>query len=216
MSILTETQVTRNAIRVAVICEERLVGQALCGILRADDAIRVVLDAVRIEAAMLAQQHLDLIIVDVDGDAIEFESELMLLRSELPDVRLLAISKRVNRESLERCATHVQGYFVKGSTPGELIAAVKAVARGDMYVDPHIAGCVLLRRRIARDYASELSEREREVLRLVANGLINREIGERLSVSPKTVKNHVSNIFAKLNLTSRTQAAVHALRIGLI
>lgn len=119
---------------------------------------------------------------------------------------------------MQRClAAGAEGYIVKDVTPAELLRAVKMVAEGDTYVDPRVAGGLLRRRSISngRPDLDELSVRETEVVRLIAEGLSNKEISARLGLSEKTVKNHISRIFSKLNICARAQAAVHAIRMGI-
>ena len=125
---------------------------------------------------------------------------------------------RPQAELMQRClAAGAEGYIVKDVTPAELLRAVKMVAEGDTYVDPRVAGGLLRRRSISngRPDLDELSVRETEVVRLIAEGLSNKEISARLGLSEKTVKNHISRIFSKLNICARAQAAVHAIRMGI-
>jgi DNA-binding NarL/FixJ family response regulator len=110
------------------------------------------------------------------------------------------------------------GYLLKGSGPDELVAAIHQVANGEPSLEPSIARKVLLelnRPPKAPPTTDPLTEREVEVLRLLAKGLSNREIGEKLFVTERTVCSHVSNILNKLHLASRTQAALFALKEGL-
>ncbi|MEZ4709105.1 MAG: response regulator transcription factor [Caldilineaceae bacterium] len=113
------------------------------------------------------------------------------------------------------------GYLLKDTPREQLIAAIRGTAAGDTYVDPQVAGKlfqqIARRRRPVRDttVGADLSEREREVLKLIAAGLSNADIAEQLHLSKGTVQNYVSNIFVKLDVTDRTQAAVIALRHGL-
>jgi DNA-binding NarL/FixJ family response regulator len=96
------------------------------------------------------------------------------------------------------------------------VQIVRSVAGGEFYADSRIAGTMLRRRAgVSRDL-NELSRRESEIIRLIAEGLSNKEIGVRLSLSEKTVKNHISHIFAKLNINARSRAAVYAIRNGLV
>ena len=95
---------------------------------------------------------------------------------------------------------------------------MKLIAGGNNYVDPRVAGGWLRRRSHGNRRAdlNELSTRETEVIRLIAEGLSNKEISARLGLSEKTIKNHISRIFSKLNIYARTQAAVHAIKLGLL
>jgi DNA-binding NarL/FixJ family response regulator len=114
------------------------------------------------------------------------------------------------------------GYLLKDSSIQDLMQGIRAASIGEALISPHIASKVLQRIRassVASDAAvpgPELSERETEVLRLIANGKDNAEIAQELHISPKTVKNHISNILMKLQIENRIQAAVYAVRRGLV
>jgi len=115
------------------------------------------------------------------------------------------------------------GYLLKDSSIQELVAGIRAAARGEALISPHIAGKVLQRIRATSAHSeiedlirTELSEREIEVLKLIANGKDNAVIAADLHISPKTVKNHISNILMKLQIDNRIQAAVYAVRSGIV
>ena len=115
------------------------------------------------------------------------------------------------------------GYLMKNASIEELVAGIRAAARGESLISPHIAGKVLQRVRatsansgIEALIRTELSEREIEVLKLIANGKDNAVIAGELHISPKTVKNHISNILMKLQIDNRIQAAVYAVRSGIV
>ena len=108
------------------------------------------------------------------------------------------------------------GYVRKEADAEILLAAVRAAARGQSMLDPAIAGSVLQDLVSSTQIGDDLTEREMEVLRLLAHGRTNREIAEELVVGAETVKTHVGNILAKLHLAHRTQAVIHALKQGLI
>jgi DNA-binding NarL/FixJ family response regulator len=114
------------------------------------------------------------------------------------------------------------GYLLKDSSIHDLVRGIHAAAVGESLISPHIAAKVLQRLRAsstsphaAETIRSELSEREIEVLRLIANGKDNAQIARELTISPKTVKNHISNILVKLQIENRIQAAVYAVRSGI-
>jgi DNA-binding NarL/FixJ family response regulator len=134
-----------------------------------------------------------------------------------PDAKIGVLSGHLSSEVMQRAfSAGADGYIVTDITPVELIAAVTAIASGTLYVDPRLVGIILRRQvGIGRRDRNQLSPRETDIVRLVASGLTNREISQRLGVSDKTVKNHISHIFAKLNVTTRTQVVVHAIRSGL-
>jgi len=115
------------------------------------------------------------------------------------------------------------GYLLKDASIQELMTGIRAAARGESLISPHIAAKVLQRVRatstqpdIAETIRSELSGREIEVLKLIANGKDNALIAAELHISPKTVKNHISNILMKLQIENRIQAAVYAVRSGIV
>ncbi len=167
----------------------------------------------------LVEEEPDVVVLDLDCASYDLFSEIAAWRERCPAVRVLVMTVRREPAVLERCiGAGADGFFVKDADADQLIEAVKTVASGSTYVDHRIAGHLLFRDRKPRGVGRRpgLSRREHEVLGLVAKGLVNKEIGERLHVSHKTVKNHVSNIIAKLESTSRTEAAINAIRSGLV
>ena len=115
------------------------------------------------------------------------------------------------------------GYLLKNASIQELVAGIRAAARGEALISPHIAGKVLQRVRATSAHSgiealirTELSDREIEVLKLIANRKDNAVIAGELHISPKTVKNHISNILMKLQIDNRIQAAVYAVRSGIV
>jgi two-component system, NarL family, response regulator LiaR len=133
-------------------------------------------------------------------------TQIIALTSYTDDARVIAVLR-----------AGAIGYVRKDATPDVLLASIRAAARGQSLLDPAVAGAVP--QELSHEEKPEvvaLSEREREVLRLLALGHTNREIAEVMMISPETVKTHVGNILAKLHLVHRTQAVVYALKYGLI
>ena len=118
---------------------------------------------------------------------------------------------------MQRClAAGADGFVVKDTSVSELTSAIKLLAEGTPYVDPRVAGGVLRRRAMHQEISlNELSNRETEIVRLIAQGLSNRDIGANLLLSEKTIKNHISRIFEKLQVSARTGVAVYAIRKGI-
>jgi DNA-binding NarL/FixJ family response regulator len=140
----------------------------------------------------------------------------------LTRVVMLTISDE-DSDVLDAILSGACGYLLKDSSIQELMAGIEAAARGESLISPSIAAKVLRRVRatstrpdIAEAIRSELSDREIEVLKLIANGKDNALIAAELHISPKTVKNHISNILMKLQIDNRIQAAVYAVRSGLV
>jgi DNA-binding NarL/FixJ family response regulator len=203
--------------RVLVVEGQALFGKALCQVLASDAEIDVVGDADAIATAPLRRLRPDLILLDLDGHHGEIVETMRSCRELAPQAKVCILSSHVQPEVMQRClSAGAEGYIVKDILPVELIRAVKSVAAGHAYVDPRVAGGLLKRNSNGfRTSQNELSGRETEIIRLIARGLSNKEISSELHLSEKTVKNHISRIFAKLNINARTQAAVHAIKTGL-
>lgn len=193
--------------------------KALCHLLSEDPEMEIVGDCSDVRKVSIPHLAPNLVLLDVDGQDVRMEEAIAACRREFPDVRICILSAQPRPEILQRgLAMGINGYVIKDVAPGELIRALKLVLSGRSYVDPQIAGELLRRRATSsrRYHMFELTPREQEVIKLVALGLSNKKISEKLNVSDKTVKNHVSHIFSKLDIGARAQAAVHAVRAGLI
>lgn len=207
--------VATKPLRVCIIEKQLLFGKAVAHALDADSDIRVVGIVADRDAPVFSRESIDVIVIDIDTEDIDEVVEYF--RERMPSVRICALSMQTQPELLQHClSAGADAYIVKDSSLQELVTAIKTVGEGSSYVDPRVAA-MLLRRRVPsnRINSSQLSPRETDIIRLIAQGLSNRDIGRRLILSEKTVKNHVSHIFSKLHFTARSQAAVHAIRNGL-
>ena len=203
-----------GALRVLIIEKQMLFAKAIAQVLSSDADIKVVGIAASRETALLAKD-LDVVVIDIDTE--EIDDVIEQFKSRSPETRVCALSAHTQGELMQHClAAGADAYIVKDSSLQELVAAIKTLGEGKSYVDPRVAASLLRRRGPAKRMTNELSPREREIIRLIAQGLSNRDIGRRLVLSEKTIKNHVSRIFSKFNCTARTQAAVYALRSGLV
>jgi DNA-binding NarL/FixJ family response regulator len=138
------------------------------------------------------------------------------IRAELPDTEVMALTSVLEDASVvDAVRAGAIGYLLKDTKAQALRQAIKAAARGQVQLSPK-AAARLMREVAAPDRPESLSEREVEVLRLLARGRANKEIARELSIAEKTVKTHVSSILGKLGVQSRTQAALYAGRIGLL
>jgi DNA-binding NarL/FixJ family response regulator len=140
----------------------------------------------------------------------------------LTRVVMLTISEE-DSDVMDAILAGACGYLLKDSSIQDLMAGIRAASRGESLISPNIAAKVLQRIRatstqpeIANQIRAELSDREIEVLKLIANGKDNAVIANELHISPKTVKNHISNILMKLQIDNRIQAAVYAVRSGIV
>lgn len=211
--------VSAKVIRIVLIESQTLFSKALCQVLSSDEELKVVCDARSVNDAPLSTLQPDIIIIDLDAHEMDIAEAVQVCRDQAARAGICIISIHLRPEVLQRClSAGVDGYVVKDVAPSELLRAVKSIASGVSYVDPRIAGGLLRRRSLAhgRPDINELSMRETDIIRLIAGGLSNKEISDRLQLSEKTVKNHISRIFSKLNVTARTQAAVHAIKTGMV
>lgn len=208
------TAVTKP-LRVCIVEKQLLFGKAVAQALSSEPDVRVIGIAADRESALMNREQVDVVVIDIDTDDIDDIVEYY--HEHLPTARICALSMQTQPELLQHClSAGADAYIVKDSSLQELITAIKALGEGSSYVDPRVAATLLRRRNSSnRANANQLSPRETDIIRLIAQGLSNRDIGRRLILSEKTVKNHVSHIFSKLHFTTRSQAAVHAIRNGL-
>ncbi|WP_176308516.1 response regulator [Micromonospora sp. NBS 11-29] len=175
--------------------------------------------AVRVAAAARP----DLVVLDLQLPDISGVEVVQGLRAALPDVRVLMLSASGEPQSvLDAVKAGATGYLVKSAGPAEFLDAVRRAAAGEPVFTPNLAGLVLGEyRRLAaapptpHDAAPRLTERETEVLRLVAKGLSYKQIAERLGLSHRTVQNHVQNTLGKLQLHNRVELTRYAIERGL-
>lgn len=163
----------------------------------------------------------DVLVVDIGLPGIDGIELTRLLRRELPQARVVILTMHdLEAEVFGALAAGADAYCLKSSPPETIIAAVRIAAEGGAYFDPQIAHIVLRELGSSRASASgrdsPLSARETEILRLIADGKSNSDIAENLHLSMGTIKGHVRDILDKLSASDRTQAAVKALKRGLI
>jgi DNA-binding NarL/FixJ family response regulator len=194
-----------------------MVVEALRHVYGQDPLISVVGNSAEVDPAELAVLRPDIVVLDIDGLPITIEAAIDACESASPQSRICVLSAQHRSRVMQRAlSAKAAAYIMKDTSPATMIEIVHSVARGDYYADPRLAGAMLRRRSTRGNDASELSGREFEIVRLIADGLSNREIGNRLSLSEKTVKNHVSHILAKLKVNARSGVAVYAVRNGIV
>jgi DNA-binding NarL/FixJ family response regulator len=189
-----------------------------------EQGVHIVAEASEGASALALVRELapDVVVMDLNMpgmNGIEATREIARL-APLTRVVVLTISDQ-DGDVLDAILAGACGYLLKDSSIQDLMAGIRAAAVGEALISPHIAAKVLQRIRatgVETDVSGgpELSERENEVLRLIANGKDNAEIAQELHISPKTVKNHISNILMKLQIENRIQAAVYAVRRGIV
>ncbi len=207
----------RQIVRLFLIEPHRIVVEALKHVYALDPAFLVVGDSAEVDRALIAEYRPDVIILDIDDLAVTVEEAIDACESASPQSRVCVISAQHRTRVMQRAlAAKAAAYVVKDTPPAMMVEIVNSVARGDYYADPRLAGALLRRRTGRTTDSKELSSREYEIVRLIADGLSNREIGQRLTLSEKTVKNHVSHVLAKLKVNARSGIAVYAVRNGIV
>ncbi|MGW3957348.1 response regulator [Streptomyces sp. NPDC004752] len=216
----TRTFTEQNPIRVFLLDDHEVVRRGLADLLDSEPDITVVGDADTAGHAIVRGPALrpDVAVLDVrlpDGDGITVCREL---RDRMPDVACLMLTSFDDEDALlDAIMAGASGYVLKQIKGSDLVSAVRTVASGQSMLDPATTARLMrsLRSDPAEDAAvpselASLSPRERDILALIGDGLTNREIGKRLYLSEKTVKNHISRLLAKLGVQRRVQAAVLA------
>jgi len=206
------------SIRIVIADDHSVVRQGLRMFLALDPELEVVGEAADgAEAVRLAHQlKPDVILMDMLMPVMDGIQATAVVRRELPDTEVIALTSVLEDEKVVGAVrAGAIGYLLKDTEADELRRAIKAAAAGQVQLSPR-AAARLMREVRAPDSPEALTERETDVLRLLAQGKSNKEIAVALSLSEKTVKTHVSNILGKLNVPSRTQAALYAVRIGLV
>lgn len=163
----------------------------------------------------------DVLLLDITMPKVNGVDVARQLKAECPAIGILVLTMHDNEEYLvEAVQAGVDGYVLKDVEPGELKRAIQAVSRGERYLPPSLAAKLMSGfHRLARQRERQtsgpldlLSEREWEILQLLVEGKANREIGQHLYISEKTVKNHATSLFRKLGVQGRAQAVVEAIR----
>jgi DNA-binding NarL/FixJ family response regulator len=204
-------------IRVVVVDDHELVRAGLVELLAAAGDIDVVGTAADGERALevVSAQRPDVVVMDLSMPAIGGVEATRRVLAEHPAIRVIVLTSfSGSSEVLDALDAGAIGYLLKDASPEELRGGILAASRGESPLSPKAARAVLA----ARDELQEaraLSDREREVLACVAQGLSNKLIARRLEISEKTVKAHLTSIFQRIRVTDRTQAALWAQRHGL-
>jgi len=206
------------AVRVLITDDHSVVRQGLRMFLSLDPELEVVGEAANGEEALRMARDLspDVVLMDLVMPVMDGISATGAIRSELPDVEVIALTSVLEDASVTGAVkAGAIGYLMKDTEAEELGRAIKAAAEGRVYLAPE-AAARLMREVRTPERPETLTERETEVLQLLARGKANKQIATSLYVTEKTVKAHVSSILAKLSVQSRTQAALYAVRAGLV
>jgi DNA-binding NarL/FixJ family response regulator len=210
-------------IRILIVDDHGMVRFGLRGYLQSTPGLHVAGEAASAEEALtlLETLNIDVVLMDLALPKMSGAEATRLIKQRYPDVQVLVLTSFLDDDHiLPAIRAGARGYLLKDIDPDDLVKAVQATYNGQSVLHPHVMSYLAERAAQVGDMQSdpfaELSEREMDVLRLVARGLTNHAIAAHLMVSENTVRTHVSNILAKLDLRDRTQAALLALQHHLV
>ncbi len=209
--------------KVMIVDDHEVVRMGLRSALEPEDDFRVVAEAADAPAALreaLAHRP-DLVLMDVRMPGEDGIQACRALREQLPDTRVVMLTSHTDDQAvMAAILADASGYLLKNMARADLLKSLRAVASGDSLLDPAVTSSVLKRlKQLSEREDPELaavSEREREVLGLVAEGYTNKQIAAALVISENTARNHVSRILEKLGLSRRSEAATFAAQHGLL
>ena len=215
----------KDSIHVVVVDDHQLFRTGLQELLE-EEGLDVVGAAADGESALelVAERAPDVVLMDLDLPGLSGVETTRLISKKSPLTRVLVLTISADEESVvDAIAAGACGYLLKGTSLESLVAGIEAAVAGESVVSPAIAAKLFERVRMQqgsppeeRDALSQLSEREIEIIKLIAGGMRNAQIAEALLISPHTVRNHVANIFAKLQVHSRLEVAATAIRNRLV
>ncbi len=214
---LTATQ----RIRLLIVDDHNVVRLGLRSLFDLLDDIEIVGEAADGSAALAAARrlHPDVVLMDLLMPNMDGITATSRIKQELPDVEVVAMTSFLEEQRVtDALEAGASGYLLKDAQADEVAAAVRAAHAGEVHLDPAVARLLAQRmreRRLAPAPAEPLTDREREVIALLGRGLSNKEIATELSITERTARTYVSNILGKLDLQSRTQAALYAVEHGL-
>ncbi len=210
-------------IRLLLVDDHGVVRRGLRGFLELLDDIEIVGEAENGREGVEAARALrpDVVLMDLLMPELDGVGAIAAIKAEMPQVEVVALTSFVEEARVTAALeAGASGFILKDADADDVANAIRAAHRGEVHLDPAVAG--LLARRVRERAAATtpttepLTEREREVLGLVARGLSNRAIADRLLITERTARTHVSNILGKLGLASRTQAALYAVEHGMV
>jgi DNA-binding NarL/FixJ family response regulator len=211
-------------IRVVLADDHAVVRKGICEFLEGEGDIEVVAEAAdgQQSVALVAEHQPDVAVLDIQMPGMTGIEATRRIKADHPEVRVLILTAYDDDPYIfALLQAGASGYVLKTAGSGELVNAVRAVHRGESALDPAVAQKVVkqltTRRPLgAQQYVEALTDREVEVLRLVAQGLTNKAVGQALGISDRTVQGHLANIYGKLHVNSRTEAVTEALKQGWI
>ena len=211
-----------ETIKIMITDDHSMIREGLKNLLELDGDIEVIAEAENGEDCLnkLITVNPDVLLLDINMPKKNGLEVLKTLKNNKSKVKVLILTVHNEIEYLMKAVDiGINGYILKDSESAELKKAIIAVANGENYIQPSLIPALnskMIEKNRDKGKIESLTKRELEVLKLLAVGMYNKEVAEKLNISERTVKNHVSNIFKKLEVTDRTQAAVFAIRNNLI
>lgn len=215
-------KINNMAVKIMIADDHSMIREGLKNLLELDGDIQVIAEAVDGEDCLEKLQLVkpDVLLLDINMPKKNGLEVLKSLKSRRSKLKVLVLTVHNETEYLMKAVDiGVNGYVLKDSESAELKKAIFTVADGETYIQPSLIPALnakMIETNKDAEKIKSLTKRELDVLKLLAVGMFNREVGKRLEISERTVKNHVSNIFKKLGVTDRTQAAVFAIRNNLV
>lgn len=211
-------------IKVILCDDQQIVIEGLRKIIESDAEIKVIGAASNGEALieLLANTKPDLILTDLKMPVMNGIIAIRKIRHNFPDVHVLALTTYDDDEWVfDALQAGAEGYLLKDLPPDQLIQAIKGTMQGNAYIDPKVTRKVIKQTQSPVEHIEsridlDLTDREKEVLILIAHGLSNADIAEQLFLSEGTIRNYTKSLFKKLDVTTRTQAAVLAIKYGMV
>ena len=206
-------------VRVLITDDHKVVRHGLRGFLELDPELEVVGEAEHGKEAVAMARRLkpDVVLMDLLMPVMDGIEATTKIRRELPEVEVLALTSVLEDASVTGAIrAGAIGYLLKTTDADELREAIRAAAAGQVRLAPEAAARLMREVRTPATSPEALTERETEVLKLIARGKANKQIARELFVAASTVKTHVNNLYRKLDVSSRTQAALYAAHIGLV
>ena len=209
-------------VQIMIADDHSMIREGLKNLLELDGDIQVISEAVDGEDCLDKLQVVkpDVLLLDINMPKKNGLEVLKTLKSRRSKLKVLVLTVHNEIEYLMKAVDiGVNGYVLKDSESAELKKAIFTVADGETYIQPSLIPALnakMIETNKDAEKIKSLTKRELDVLKLLAVGMFNKEVGKRLEISERTVKNHVSNIFKKLEVTDRTQAAVFAIRNNLV
>ncbi|MEA4906435.1 MAG: response regulator transcription factor [Anaerolineaceae bacterium] len=206
-------------IRLVVADDHTIVRKGICGLISTEPGMLVVAEAQDgLEAVEKVRQlQPDVVLMDLEMPRLSGIEAIQKIKAEFPEARILVLTSfAIDDKVFPAIKAGALGYLLKDSSPNDLLQAIRDVYHGEPSLHPRVARKLMQEFHRTQDAQPDpLTERETEVLQLLAQGYSNLEIAGRLVVSERTVRTHVGNILQKLHLANRTQAALYALREGI-